>query len=68
MLDISDINVGDIIKCGSSKAIVTFIDGNEINIIHSWGEVDSLKEEHFEYWSKTREVSKMLDCMLKEIK
>lgn len=68
MLDISDINVGDIIKCGDSKAIVTFIDGDEISIIHPWGEVDGLKEEHYEHWSKTGEVSKKLNCMLKEIK
>lgn len=68
MLNISDINVGDIIKCGDSKAIVTFIDGVEIEIIHAWGEVDVLRNEHFKQWSKTGEVSKMLDCMLKEIK
>lgn len=68
MIYIDEINVGDVIKCGTGKAIVTFIDDDEICIIHEWGEVDILKEEHFKYWDTVGLISETFKKALDEIK
>lgn len=68
MINIEEIKVGNIIKCGTTKAIVTFIDGDEICILHEWGETDTLKEEHFEFWDDTGVVIEEFKKILDEIK
>ena len=68
MINIEEIKVGNVIKCGTAKAIVTFIDGDEICILHEWGETDALKEEHFKFWDDTGVVIEEFKKILDEIK
>lgn len=67
MINLDEIKVGDILDCTNTKATVTFINGNTIHIIWSWGETDTLREEHFYAWEKTNKVNdkfiKMLESM-----
>lgn len=58
MIDIDKIQIGEVIQCGSGKAIVTSIDGDKIFILHEWGEIDSLEKEHYKYWNSTGIISK----------
>lgn len=68
MINIEEIKVGNVIKCGLAKAIVTSIDGNEIHILHEWGETDTLEEEHFKFWDDTGVVIEEFKKILDEIK
>lgn len=68
MINIEEIKVGNVIKCGTANAIVTFIDGDEISILHEWGETDTLKEEHFKFWDDTGVVIEELKNILDEMK
>ena len=68
MINIEEIKVGNVIKCGTAKAIVTFIDGDKICILHEWGETDTLEEEHFKFWDDTGVVIEEFKKILDEIK
>ena len=68
MINIEEIKVGNVIKCGTVKAIVTFIDVDVIHILRQWGETDTLEEEHFRFWDDTGVVIEEFKKLLDEIK
>lgn len=68
MINIKELKVGEVIKLGNGKAIVTYIDEDEICIIHHWGETDTLKEKYFKYWDSTGEINETFKKALDEIK
>lgn len=67
MIYIEETKIGDVIKCGSTKAVVTFIDGDEVHILREWGETDILREEHCQFWDNIGTVRQTLKDLLGQL-